>query len=147
GSALFAQIEEWARAKGVWRLDLRVDTKNARAMALYQKYGFVVEGRVVDGALRDGVWCDHFIMAKALRVLSEPSWEPLELPPTGEGGQGPISFRPTRTDDASRLRAFQLQVTGETPFMTMQPTDVPDEATFAKNLADALKEPGHLDLV
>ena len=147
GSALFAAIDDWARAQNAWRLDLRVDTQNARAIALYEKYGFAVEGRVVDGALRDGMWCDHFVMAKALRTLSEPPWAPLELPPTGEGTDAPVSLRATRADDAVRLRTFQLQVTGETPFMLMQPADVPDEATFAKNLTDTLKEPGRFDLL
>src|ERR1700740_2270725 len=37
GSALFAQLEDWARVHGVWRLDLRVDTQNARGLALYTK--------------------------------------------------------------------------------------------------------------
>jgi RimJ/RimL family protein N-acetyltransferase len=146
GSTLFAAIEDWARGQGAWRLDLRVDTKNARGFALYQKRGFVVEGRVVDGALRDGVWCDHFVMAKALRVLSEPLWQPLELP-GGEGAEEPVSFRPLRAEDAARLRAFQLQLTGETPFLLMQPADVPDETTMAKNLADGLENPGRFDLV
>jgi RimJ/RimL family protein N-acetyltransferase len=147
GSALFAAIEDWARGQDAWRLDLRVDTQNARGLALYTKRGFTVEGRIVDGACTDGVWRDHFLMAKTLRVLSGPAWEPLELPPSGEGSEAPVSFRPTRADDAQRLRAFQHEVVGETPFMLMQPADVADEATFAKNLADSLKEPGCFDLV
>jgi RimJ/RimL family protein N-acetyltransferase len=147
GSALFAAIEDWARAQGAWRLDLRVDTQNARGLALYEKHGFAVEGRVVDGALREGVWADHFVMAKALRTLNEPPWAPLELPPGGEGSGAPVSFRAARADDTARLRAFQLQVVGETPFMLMQPADVQDEAAFAKNLAEGLKEPGRFDLL
>jgi RimJ/RimL family protein N-acetyltransferase len=146
GSALFAAVEDWARAQGAWRLDLRVDTENARAIALYEKYGFAVEGRVVDGALRDGAWADHFIMARALRVLSEPPWAPLELPPSGQGTDA-VSFRATRADDAPRLRAFQLQVAGETPFMLMQPADVQDEKTIAADLAEGLKQPGRFDLM
>jgi RimJ/RimL family protein N-acetyltransferase len=114
---------------------------------LYEKHGFVVEGRVVDGASRDGVWCDHFVMAKALRTLSEPLWQPLELLPSGQGTDAPVSFRPTRADDPARVRAFQLQVVGETPFMLMRPADVPDEKTIAADLAEGLKEPGRFDLV
>jgi RimJ/RimL family protein N-acetyltransferase len=147
GSALFAAIEDWARAQGAWRLDLRVDTQNARGLALYTKRGFTVEGRIVAGACTDGVWRDHFLMAKALRVLDGPAWQPLKLAPSGEGADGPVSFRRPRADDAQRLRAFQLTVVGETQFMLMQPADVADEATFAKNLADSLKEPGCFDLV
>ncbi len=147
GTALFAAIEEWARGQGAWRFDLRVDTKNARGLALYRKRGFVVEGRIVDGALRDGVWCDHFLMAKTLRVLGEPAWDPLELPPTGEGTDAPLSFRRLRGDDAGLLRAFELQLTAETPFLLMQPADVPDQAAMAKTLAEGLKNPGRFDLV
>jgi len=147
GSALFAQFEDWARGQGAWRLDLRVDTQNARALALYQKRGFAVEGRIVDGARTHGVWRDHFLMAKTLRVLDGSRWEPLELPPKGEGVNGPISFRGLRPDDAARLRAFELQLTAETPFMLMQPSDVPDEATMAANVAEGLKNSGRFTLV
>jgi RimJ/RimL family protein N-acetyltransferase len=147
GSALFAAIDDWARGQGAWRFDLRVDTKNARGLALYQKQGFVVEGRIVDGARCDGAWCDHFLMAKALRVLSEPPWQPLELAPTGEGADAPVSLRPPTPSDAARVRAFQLQVTGETPFMLMQPSDVLDETAIALDLAKGPKQPGRFDLV
>lgn len=147
GTALFVAIEDWAHGQGAWRLDLRVDTRNARGIALYQKRGFAVEGRIVDGALRDGAWCDHFLMAKTLRVLSEPAWEPLELPPTGEGPDGPVSFRRPTPDDAARVRAFQLQITGETQFMLMQPADVLDETAIAADLAKGLNQPGRFDLL
>ncbi|HEV2957241.1 MAG TPA: GNAT family N-acetyltransferase [Xanthobacteraceae bacterium] len=147
GSALFAAIEEWARGQGAWRLDLRVDTQNARGIALYQKHGFAVEGRIVDGALRDGVWCDHFLMAKALRILTEPLCVPLELAPAGEGADGPVSFRRLRAEDARALRRFQLALTGETPFLLMQPADVPDAAATAAKVVEDLEDPGQFDLV
>ena len=147
GTALFEAIETWALGQNAWRLDLRVDTQNARGLALYQKRGFVVEGRIVDGACTHGVWRDHFLMAKVLRVLSEPPWEPLELPPSGQGADGPVSFRPPRVEDAARLRAFQFGLAGETPFLLLQPGDVPDEATLAATVARGLQEPGRLDVV
>src|SRR5262249_4825435 len=144
GSALFAQLEDWARAHGVWRLGLRGDTQNTRGLALYEKRGFVVEGRIVDGACTHGVWRDHFLMAKPLRVLVEPAWEPLELPPLREGGEGPVSLRRLRAEDAAALRAFQLQLTGETPFLLMQPGDVADEAAMTANVARWLQEEGRI---
>jgi RimJ/RimL family protein N-acetyltransferase len=148
GSALFAAIEDWARAQGAWRLDLRVDTKNARGLALYRKRGFAIEGRIVDGACREGVWCDHFLMAKALRPLAEPPWAPLELAPSGEGaGEGAVSFRRLRAEDAAMLRAFLLALTSETPFLLTQPADVPDEAAMAKTLAEGLEDAGRFDMV
>jgi RimJ/RimL family protein N-acetyltransferase len=147
GTALYAAIEEWARGQGAWRFDLRVDTENARGIALYQKRGFTIEGRVVDGACTDGVWRDHFIMAKAPRVLGEPLCQPLELPPSGERPDGAVSFRRTTPDDAARLRAFQLQVTGETPFALMQAADVLDEAKIAADLSEGAKQSGRFDLL
>jgi RimJ/RimL family protein N-acetyltransferase len=148
GAALFAAIEDWARAQDAWRLDLRVDTQNARGLALYRKCGFIIEGRVVDGACTHGVWRDHFLMAKALRRLTEPTWAPLELAPSGAGaGEGAARLRRLRPEDAAKLRAFQLQLWGETPFLLMTPGDVPDEAATAKTLAEGLDEPGRLDMV
>jgi|GEM_PF-854485 len=146
GAALFAAIEDWARAQDAWRLDLRVDTQNARALALYTKRGFAVEGRIIDGACTHGVWRDHFLMAKTLRVLSEPAWEPLELPSNG-GVRAPVSLRRLRAEDAGALRAFQRQLTGETPFLLMQPADVPDAAAMAANVARGLANPGRIDVV
>jgi RimJ/RimL family protein N-acetyltransferase len=147
GRALFAAIEDWGRAQGAWRLDLRVDTQNARGLALYRKRGFIVEGRIVDGANREGVWCDHFLMAKALRPLTEPAWAPLELA-GGEGtDEGPVTLRRLRADDAPKLRAFQLKLTSETPFLLTAPSDLPDEATMATALAEGLNEPGRFDMV
>jgi hypothetical protein len=89
------------------------------------------------------VWADHFVMAKALRVLTEPAWQPLEVPPRGGGADAPVSFR----EDAAALRKFQLRLTGETPFMLMQPADVPEESAIAADLAESLKQPGRFDLM
>jgi RimJ/RimL family protein N-acetyltransferase len=146
GSALFAAVEDWARAQGAWRLDLRVDTANARALALYKKRGFAVEGRMVDGACTHGAWRDHYLMSKALRVLAEPPWEPFELAPVG-GADGPVSLRLLCAEDSGLLRAFELALTGETPFLLMQPGDVPDGATMAANVARGLQDPRRLDVV
>jgi|HubBroStandDraft_6_1064221.scaffolds.fasta_scaffold225899_1 RimJ/RimL family protein N-acetyltransferase len=147
GAALFGAIENWARAQGAWRLDLRVDTQNARGLALYRTRGFAVEGRIVDGACTHGVWRDHFLMAKTLRPLTEPPWAPLELAPSTGAGEAAPSFRRLRAEDAAMLRAFQLKLVGETPFLLMGPDDVPDEAAMATMLAEGLKEPGRFDMV
>src|SRR5579883_1583320 len=66
GTRLFAAVEDWARAQGSWRLDLRVSALNARGQALYRKCGFAVEGRIREGVMRDGAWSDDLWMAKLL---------------------------------------------------------------------------------
>ena len=43
GTKLFVAIEDWARAQGAWRLDLRVDEENARGLALYHKRGSLTQ--------------------------------------------------------------------------------------------------------
>jgi putative acetyltransferase len=49
---------------GVLRIELTVYTDNAPAIALYRKFGFVVEGCHRGYALRDGRYVDAFAMAR-----------------------------------------------------------------------------------
>lgn len=44
GSAMMARAIEWARQQGLAKLSLEVWPHNERAIALYQKFGFVKEG-------------------------------------------------------------------------------------------------------
>ena len=44
GSALMTRAIEWARAQGLAKLSLEVWPHNARAIALYEKFGFQREG-------------------------------------------------------------------------------------------------------
>ena len=59
GTALVAAAIEWARARGLHKLALSVFPHNDAAIALYRKFGFVEEGRLVrhvrraDGQLWD----------------------------------------------------------------------------------------------
>jgi putative acetyltransferase len=61
GSALLAAAIEWAREHGLHKLSLTVFAQNAAAIALYNKFGFVEEGRRVkhfrraNGELWDGL--------------------------------------------------------------------------------------------
>jgi putative acetyltransferase len=51
---------------GLTRLDLRVYTDNAPAIALYEKFGFKVEGTHRRFALRNGEYVDAYSMARLL---------------------------------------------------------------------------------
>ena len=65
GSRLLgALIEHADRWVGILRLELTVYTDNAAAIALYRKFGFVVEGTHRAFALRDGRFVDAFAMAR-----------------------------------------------------------------------------------
>lgn len=51
---------------GIRRLELHVHADNARAIALYRKFGFAVEGTHRAYALRDGVYVDSLSMARLI---------------------------------------------------------------------------------
>jgi len=65
GSALLADLLGWAeRDSRVKKVELRVRATNVRAIALYQKFGFEVEGRFRSRIrLADGTFIDDLAMA------------------------------------------------------------------------------------
>lgn len=46
------------------RVELDVYVDNEPALRLYKKFGFVIEGRLVDYAFRDGEYADVYMMAR-----------------------------------------------------------------------------------
>lgn len=65
GSALLAAVVELAdRWLNLTRLELDVYTDNERAIHLYRKFGFVVEGTALNYAWRDGRYIDTYLMAR-----------------------------------------------------------------------------------
>lgn len=68
GRQLLEEAERWARRQGLRRLELTVMRHNARALALYQKMGFEIEGTKRDSLQVDGVYVDEIYMAKLLVI-------------------------------------------------------------------------------
>jgi ribosomal protein S18 acetylase RimI-like enzyme len=64
--ALLAAAEAAARERGARRLTLRVLGTNPAARALYEAYGFVVEGVQREEFLLDGRYVDDVLMARQL---------------------------------------------------------------------------------
>ena len=65
GAALLAALIEAAdNWLGLRRLELTVYVDNAPAIALYQKYGFAIEGTRRQDAFRDGAYADSHAMAR-----------------------------------------------------------------------------------
>ncbi len=65
GSALMVALCDYAdRWTGVLRLELGVYTDNPRALALYRKFDFQIEGTQRGYALRDGAYADCYMMAR-----------------------------------------------------------------------------------
>lgn len=67
GRALVEALIAWAVAGNVIRkIDLRVRTDNARAIALYEQLGFVREGTRTRDIQIDGVFHDALLMGRAI---------------------------------------------------------------------------------
>ena len=65
GRALMAELVEYGeRWLGLRRIELKVHTDNARAIALYRRFGFVVEGTLRADSFRDGAYVDSYAMAR-----------------------------------------------------------------------------------
>lgn len=64
GYLLFQNIIEWAKISKVKRLELTVITENKRAINLYKKCGFEIEGTRKASTLKNGKYYDEFYMAK-----------------------------------------------------------------------------------
>ena len=65
GTALMAALIDLAdNWLGLRRVELQVYTGNARAVHLYEKFGFVIEGTALQVFLRDGIYADAYMMAR-----------------------------------------------------------------------------------
>ena len=64
GTRLMAALLEDADRRGLSRVELSVYADNERARRLYERAGFVVEGRSRRGSFRDGGYADDLLMAR-----------------------------------------------------------------------------------
>lgn len=64
GALLQAAVDLADRWLNLSRLELQVYTDNAPAVALYQKFGFEIEGTLRKMAFRDGEYVDAYAMAR-----------------------------------------------------------------------------------
>jgi RimJ/RimL family protein N-acetyltransferase len=62
-SRMLGEVISWAPGAGIKRLELTVHTANARAVNLYQRSGFEIEGTRRSSMLVDGVYTDEYLMA------------------------------------------------------------------------------------
>jgi RimJ/RimL family protein N-acetyltransferase len=135
GKRLFVAIEDWARGHGAWRLELRVDEANERGLALYHKQGFAIAGRIEEAVMLEGRWHAHFWMAKTLRELEGPGFEPIDLPPLRSAAAA-VTIRPLLPAEAGLLGRWERRLLGETPFFLKQPHEVLAEPAMAKIIAE-----------
>lgn len=64
GTALMQQLIAWARATGIiQRMELEVNVENERALHVYRKLGFQIEGRKQAALYKEGRYLDNYVMA------------------------------------------------------------------------------------
>jgi RimJ/RimL family protein N-acetyltransferase len=68
GAALLRATLDAALARGLTRIELTVRADNHPAIALYQRHGFELEGRMRRYMIVDGVACDALLMARGPQV-------------------------------------------------------------------------------
>lgn len=66
GSEFFTRLNVWAKQQEITRLELTVMCNNKKAIHLYEKNGFSVEGIKKNSMLVDGSYVDEFYMSKLL---------------------------------------------------------------------------------
>lgn len=77
GTELMRSLCDYADNWGqILRIELTVFTDNARAIALYQRFGFRVEGTHRGYALRGGRYCDVLSMARLHPNPPALGWDP-----------------------------------------------------------------------
>lgn len=64
GTSLFSKMIEWAGMSKITRLELTVMTNNERAINLYKKFGFEVEGIKKKSMKIDDKYIDEYYMAR-----------------------------------------------------------------------------------
>ncbi|MGE0074041.1 MAG: GNAT family N-acetyltransferase [Sphaerochaetaceae bacterium] len=63
GTALLQRLVNWAPRVGIHRIGLEVRAENTRAIALYERCGFVTEGRISRTMYSNGSFHDSIVMA------------------------------------------------------------------------------------
>ena len=63
GKALIAQAIEWSKSNDIKRLELTVITTNKKALWLFSRMGFSVEGTRRKSRFVENQWCDEFYMS------------------------------------------------------------------------------------
>jgi len=66
GRRVFYELDNWATDNGVTRLELTVMKHNERAINLYKKMGYRVEGVKEKSVVVDGDYVDEYYMAKII---------------------------------------------------------------------------------
>jgi RimJ/RimL family protein N-acetyltransferase len=84
GSALMQCAIEWATGEGALRrIELYVFATNVPAIRLYERFGFMIEGRRKDAVLVGDRLVDDLVMAYVVQVTKEASQQLRAITPSG----------------------------------------------------------------
>jgi RimJ/RimL family protein N-acetyltransferase len=145
GTRLFEEVEEWARRRRAWRLELRVSSLNERGQALYRKRGLEIEGRISGGVFRRGAWTDDFWMGKLLEPIPGrklgivPS--DAERPLVAASSDAPPTLREMRAGDGTAFRAWEMRMAETMPFALKLPSEAPSADAVERDLAHSPRDP------
>lgn len=140
GTRLFEEVEDWARRRHAWRLELRVSSLNERGQALYRKRGLEIEGRIRGGVFRRGAWTDDFWMGKLLEPIPGRR---SAIVPAGNGrapaaaapGNATPVLREMRTGDGAAFRTWEMRMAETVSFAIKLPSEVPSADAVERDLA------------
>jgi len=120
GGRLFDAVEAWARERSAHRLELQVAEGNRRALALYHRQGFAIEGTMVDSFRGSGRSYDCHLMGKLLVDFPAPvsSGVPSQTQlPVAAAPAAAFALRPLRAEDWRELRVWETVLLRDTPFL------------------------------
>lgn len=66
GTKLFEAVDQWANSAGLTRIELTVMAHNTRAVHLYEKMGYKIEGKKERSIMIDDMYIDEYYMAKLI---------------------------------------------------------------------------------
>ena len=136
GTRLFAAVEDWARAQGAWRLELRVSSLNGRGLALYRKCGFANEGTIRAGVMREGRWTDDFWMGKLLGPAAPAMSVPDARPrPSGHHATHTLVLREMRPGDGPAFRDWDMRMCAANPLAIKAPGEVAPPHAIERDIA------------
>ncbi len=109
GTALMAALMDLAdNWLNLGRVELGVMADNARAIRLYERFGFEHEVTRRDAGYGDGRWADELTMARLRPWLTaQPAAEAGPLPPRAGGPLASIVVRPARPPDIGDLHEMR----------------------------------------
>ena len=143
GTRLFEAVEDWARRRGSWRLELRVSSLNSRGQALYHKRGFEIEGRIRAGVFRRGGWTDDLWMGKLLEPLPGklPDPDPLVLTRVRRAATVTPAIREMRVGDGAAFRAWDTRMCEANPLSIKQPGEVGSAEAIERDIVAVPSDP------